>query len=110
MPRTSSGVNAKESERVFKITTNNKNPEFITVNLCGRFTGEYVPEVEKALSPTSVKPKKLALDLAKVTFVDRTAIAFLCVARSRNINILNARLYVGLWMDQEDCKGPLPAD
>jgi ABC-type transporter Mla MlaB component len=95
---------------VFKITTKNNNPEFITVNLCGRFTREYVPEVEKALSPTAAKPKKLAFDLAEVTLVDRAAIAFLCAARSRNIAIQNAPVYVGLWMEQEDCKGPLHSE
>jgi anti-anti-sigma regulatory factor len=95
---------------VLKITTNNENPEFIKVNLCGRFTGEYVPEVEKALSPTAAKSKKLALDLAEVTLVDRAAIIFLCAVRSRNITIQNAPLYVRLWMDQEDCKGPVHLD
>jgi anti-anti-sigma regulatory factor len=95
---------------VLKIKTDNENPEFITVNLCGRFTGEYVPEVEKALSPSATKPKKLALDLAQVTLVDRAAIVFLCAVRSRNIAIQNAPLYVGFWMEQEGCKGPLHLD
>ena len=95
---------------MFKITTNKENPEFITVKLCGRFTGEYVPEVGKALSPTVTKPQKLALDLAEVTLVDRAALMFLCAVRSRNIAIQNAPLYVRLWMDQEDCKLPLPGD
>jgi anti-anti-sigma regulatory factor len=95
---------------VLKITTNNENPEFITVNLCGRFTGEYVPEVEKALSPTTTKLKKPALDLAQVTLVDRAAIQFLCAARCKAIAIQNVPLYVRLWMDQEDCKGPLHLD
>ena len=95
---------------MFKITKKNDNPEFITVNLCGRFTGEYVPEVEKALSQTGTKPKKLTLDLAQVILVDRAAIAFLCAARSKNIAIQNVPLYVRLWMEQEDCKGPLHAD
>ena len=95
---------------MLKITTDDENPEFISVNLCGRFTGEYIPEVEKEMSQTSTRRKKLALDLAKVTFVDRAAIAFLCAARSKNIAIQNAPLYVGLWMDQEYCKGPLHSD
>jgi len=95
---------------VFKITTNNENPEFTTVNLCGRFTAEYVPEVEKVLSPTGTGRKKLTLDLAQVTLVDRAAITFLCAARSKNIAIHNVPVYVGLWMEQEDCKGPLQVD
>ena len=95
---------------MLKITTADENPEFTTVNLCGRFTGEYVPEVERELARTSTRQKKLALDLAEVTFVDRAAMTFLCAARSKNIAIQNALLYVGLWMDQEDCKGPLHSD
>ena len=92
---------------MLKITTENENPEFITVKLCGRFTAEYVPEVEKELSRPGTDLKKQVLDLAQVTFVDRAAIAFLCVARSKNIAIQNALSYVGLWMEQEACKGPL---
>jgi anti-anti-sigma regulatory factor len=95
---------------VLKITTDDESPGFTTVNLCGRFTGEYVPEVEKELSRTSTGQKKLALDLAEVTFVDRAAMTFLCAARSRNIAIDNAPAYVGLWMEQESCKGPLHSD
>ena len=95
---------------MLKITTNNENLEFITVNLCGRFTAEYVPEVEKALSRTGTRRKKLALDLAEVILVDRAAIMFLCAAHSKNIAILNAPLYVRLWMDHEDCQGSLHLD
>jgi ABC-type transporter Mla MlaB component len=95
---------------VFKITTTNENPESTTVNLCGRFTREYVPEVEKVLSPIRSRRKKLALDLAQVTLVDRAAITFLCAARSKNIAIHNVPVYVRLWMEQEDCKAPLQVD
>jgi anti-anti-sigma regulatory factor len=91
---------------VFKITTNNEDPESIKVNLCGRFTAEYVPEVEKVLSGTGTRLKKLTLDLSAVTLVDRTAIMFLCAARSKNIVIQNAPSYVGYWMEQEICKRP----
>ena len=95
---------------MLKITTNNENPEFTAVNLCGRFTREYIPEVEKVLSRTGTRRKKLALDLTEVTFVDRAAIVFLCSARSKNIAIQDVPLYVRLWMDQEDCKGPIHSE
>ena len=95
---------------MFKITTDNEDADLTTVNLCGRFTREYVPEVEKELLRIGAKPKALALDLAEVTLVDRAAIVFLCAARSRNIAIENIPLYVRLWMDQEDCKSPLHSD
>ncbi len=95
---------------MLKITTDSENPEFITVNLCGRLTGEYVSEVDKELSRACTGQTKRALDLSEVTFVDRAAIAFLCSARSRNIAIQNAPAYVGLWMEQEDRKGPCDSD
>ncbi|HEU5235669.1 MAG TPA: STAS domain-containing protein [Pyrinomonadaceae bacterium] len=94
---------------MLKITTDNKNPQLTTVHLCGRFTGEYVPEVEKELR-TSIGRKQLALDLAEVTFVDRAAMTFLCAARSRKLAIKNAPLYVGLWMEQENCQTPSHSD
>ncbi|HZE69686.1 MAG TPA: hypothetical protein VE135_09200 [Pyrinomonadaceae bacterium] len=95
---------------MLKITTDNGNPKCITVNLCGRFTAEYVPEVEKVLSRTGTRRKKLALDLTEVTFVDRAAMTFLCGARFRNIAIQNAPLYVELWMEQEERKDPPHSD
>ena len=95
---------------MLKITTDDENPEFTTVNLCGRFTGDYVPEVERELSQTSTRRKRMALDLAEVSFVDRAAMTFLCGARSKNIAIHNVPVYVGLWMEQENCKGPLQVD
>jgi len=95
---------------VLKITTDNGNPKCTSVNLCGRFTREYIPEVEKVLSRTGTRRKKLALDLAQVTHVGRSSIVFLCSARSKNIAIQKAPLYVRLWMDQEDCQGSLHVD
>jgi ABC-type transporter Mla MlaB component len=95
---------------VLKITTDNENPKCTSVNLCGRFTSEYIPEVEKVLSLAGTRRKKLALDLAAVTHVDRAALVFLCGVRSKNIAIQKAPLYVRLWMDQEDCQGPLPVN
>ena len=75
------------------------------VNLCGRFTSEYIPEVKKALSPNHHKAQRLALDLTNVTFVDRQAMEFLTAAQSRNIKIDNLPSYVTRWMQQEAANG-----
>ena len=37
---------------MLKITTDDENPESVTMKICGRFTAEYVPEVEKAFPAT----------------------------------------------------------
>jgi ABC-type transporter Mla MlaB component len=71
------------------------------VCLCGQFTGEYVPELQKALSPKNADADKIALDLANVTFVDREAMVFLCGAKSRNVAIQNIPSYVTRWIEQE---------
>jgi len=86
---------------VLKITTVRESPQSLRVHLCGQFTGEYVPELEKALSAETTDVGKLALDLSNVTFVDREAMVFLCGAKSRNVSIENIPSYVMRWIEQE---------
>ncbi len=86
---------------MLKITKQAENAQISRVSLHGHFTGEYVPEVEKALSENGCKKGKLALDLRNVTFVDRTAMEFLRRAKSRKIRIENIPAYVTRWIEQE---------
>jgi ABC-type transporter Mla MlaB component len=86
---------------MLKITTVRENPESLRVHLCGQFTGEYIPELEKVLSEQNQEIRKIALDLSGVTFVDREAMVFLCGAKSRNIPIENIPSYVTRWIEQE---------
>ena len=86
---------------MLKITTIRESPKSLKVCLCGQFTGEYVPELQKALSPDNANADKIALDLANVTFVDREAMVFLCGAKSRNVAIQNIPSYVTRWIEQE---------
>ena len=87
-----------------KITRDAENVGTLRVNLCGRFTSEYIPEVKKSLSPNRNKAQRLALDLTNVTFVDRQAMEFL-TAQSRSIRIDNLPSYVTRWMQQEAANG-----
>jgi anti-anti-sigma regulatory factor len=86
---------------MLKITKQPENAGIIKVSLHGHFTGEYVREVEKALSENGCKDAKLALDLRNVTFVDRTAMEFLRKAQSKKIRIENTPSYVTRWIEQE---------
>jgi len=86
---------------VLKITTIQESPQSLRVSLCGQFTGEYVPELQKALFPEGSEVTAIALDLANVTFVDRQAMVFLCGAKSRNVAIENIPSYVIRWIEQE---------
>ena len=94
-------VCAKVDKHMLKITKQSENAQISTVSLHGYFTGEYVPEVEKALSGNGRKGGKLALDLRNVTFVDRTAMEFLCRAKSKKISLENTPAYVARWIEQE---------
>jgi anti-anti-sigma regulatory factor len=85
-------------ETVLKITTSQKESRSLTVHLCGQLTGEYVPELEKALDPDAAS--KIALDMSNVTFVDRKAMEFLCGVKSR-VAIENIPAYVMRWIEQE---------
>ena len=86
---------------MLKITTIRENPKSLRVSLCGQFTGEYVPELQKRSAPENVETQEIALDLANVTFVDREAMVFLCGAKSRNVAIENIPSYVTRWIEQE---------
>jgi anti-anti-sigma regulatory factor len=83
---------------VLKITTSRIEAQALRVYLCGQLTGEYVPELEKALDPDAAP--EIALDMSNVTFVDRTAMEFLCGVKAR-ISIENIPSYVMRWIEQE---------
>lgn len=87
------------------ITTVRDNPESVTVQLYGQFTGDYVPEVEKALSGRGANNHRVTLDLANVTFVDRAGMMFLCGVKSGNVAVENTPSYVTRWIEQEGRRG-----
>jgi anti-anti-sigma regulatory factor len=86
---------------VLKITTIREGEKSLRVCLCGQFTGEYVPELQKSLFPENTDAENVALDLSNVTFVDREAMVFLCGAKSKNVAIQNIPSYVIRWIEQE---------
>jgi anti-anti-sigma regulatory factor len=89
---------------MLKITEHKENAKTIRIDLHGQFTGQYVPDVEKALSENGNKRAKVALDLSNVTFVDRAAMEFLCRAKVKKIRIENPPSYVTRWIEQETKK------
>ncbi len=87
---------------MLKLTKQTELAKLVRVNLHGAFTGDYVAEVEKALSENGRKKAKVALDLMNVTFVDREAMQFLRRAISRKkVAIENIPSYVTRWIEQE---------
>jgi ABC-type transporter Mla MlaB component len=87
---------------MLKITKQTESAKLLRLNLHGGFTGEYIPEVEKALSENGCQKGKVALDLMNVTFVDRAAMEFLGRAMtSKKIAIENIPSYVTRWIEQE---------
>ena len=87
------------------ITTVRDKPGSVTVHLHGQFTGEYVPEVEKALAGHGASDHQVTLDLADVTFVDRAAMMFLRGAESGSVAVENTPSYVARWIEQEGRRG-----
>ena len=95
-------VCAKVDKHMLKIVKQTESAKLVRVHLHGGFTGEYVPEVEKALSQNGFKKGGFTLDLTNVTFVDRQAMEFLHGAISRKkIAIENIPSYVKRWIEQE---------
>ena len=90
---------------MLKITRQAQNPEIDRVSLSGRFTSEYLWEVEKALGHNGKGSKKRALDLMNVTFVDRPAMEFLRAVQSLTIKLENLPSWVKRWIQQEAGNG-----
>jgi hypothetical protein len=86
---------------MLKITKDLEKSTRRRVSLYGRFTSEYIAEVEKALSKNGSKESKVTLDLCNVTFVDRLAMEFLSRLRSKRVMIENTPSYVMRWIEQE---------
>jgi len=86
---------------MLKIIKQSESARISRVSLHGQFTGEYVSEVEKSLSEDGCNAGELALDLRNVTFVDRSAMEFLCRAKAKKIRIENTPSYVARWIEQE---------
>ena len=89
---------------MLKITKQPENAKIITVitvSLHGQFTGDYIPEVEKALSEDGCTKGQVILDLRNVTFVDRAAMECLCRLDSKKIRLENTPSYVVRWIEQE---------
>ena len=78
------------------------------IELHGQFTGEYVAEVERALSGQGTNHRKMVLELENVTFVDREAMKFLWGAKSRDIAVENLPSYVKRWIEQVERRGAHP--
>jgi anti-anti-sigma regulatory factor len=82
---------------LLKITTT-QDETTVTLHLTGQLTGEYIAELEKALS--AGQSRKIAFDLSNVTFVDREAMMFMCGLKSR-VSFENIPSYVVRWIEQE---------
>ena len=93
---------------MLKITPDREDQK-LRVRLCGQFTKEYIPELERTLT-TGGADSSVAIDLSNVTFVDREAMVFLCSAKSRNIAIENCPSYVVRWIQQERLCGKSTED
>ena len=90
---------------MLKIISIQENPESLRMELYGEFTGESLPELEKALSGQRTDTRQITLDLSKVSFVDRAGMQYLCGAQSKRLALENLPSYVNRWMEQEGRNG-----
>jgi len=87
---------------MLKITKDLESSTRIRMRLYGRFTSEYITEVENALLPKNGgKKNRVTLDLSNVIFVDRQAMKFLSRVKSKRVTIENTPSYVMRWLEQE---------
>jgi anti-anti-sigma regulatory factor len=79
---------------VLRITSSTENSRPTTLKLEGRIAGDWVGELTRTVSMAIGTPFDLVLDLAGVTFVDRTGVAVLRDLQDRGIELVNCSEFV----------------
>jgi anti-anti-sigma regulatory factor len=85
-----------------KRSTNGK----IVFTLSGRIEIEDVAELRRLLD-LELSGRKLALDLADVTLLDREAVKFLARCEADSIELENCPPYIREWIQQEKARNSL---
>jgi ABC-type transporter Mla MlaB component len=77
-----------------RISVTGSNPEALTLLLEGQLIGEAVDELSSSCEKALVNGRRLILDLAGVSFIDRKGVALFHRLATRKISIVNCSGFV----------------
>lgn len=77
-----------------RITVTDSSPDALTLLLEGQLIGESVDEFDLSCEQALVDGRRLTLDLAGVSFIDRKGVAFFHRLATRNVSIVNCSGFV----------------
>jgi len=79
---------------MLKIEVTERQPERVTVRLEGRLVGAWVDEVRRACQPFLETGAEIAVDFARVSFVDREGVALCRQLRRGRASLRNCSPFV----------------
>ncbi len=77
-----------------RITVTDSSPDATTLLLEGQLIGDAVDELNSSCEQAFVNGRRLILDVAGVSFIDRKGVAFLHQLATRNVSIVNCSGFV----------------
>jgi anti-anti-sigma factor len=79
---------------LLRITCTAPSGETGTVRVEGRITGEYVPELSRAVTQALSGAPRVVLDMADVTFIDQAGVALLRRLRRQGVELVECSSFI----------------
>ncbi len=79
---------------MLKISQSRPDQQTTTLRLEGRVVGPWVSELQQICAPLVTGGKKLALDLAEVSFMDQNGVALFWSLKTHGVALLNPTPFV----------------
>ena len=85
---------------MLKITTTVAEDGRLTIAISGWVTKEGCTVIDQILKDAQDQPREIAIDLARVTLLERPAVEYLAQLQSRKIVLVNVPSYVNRWIEE----------
>lgn len=79
---------------MLKITEKEKTRSSITLNLEGRIAEDLIEAVKEVCEPILLSGLRLQIDMADVSFVDRSGVSYFLGLQNRKVNLINCSLFL----------------
>lgn len=86
---------------MLKISTSESSRAMETLRLEGHLGGPWVDELRRCCERVISKGKRLTLDLADVSFIDRDGVAFIRGLTSANAEVRNCSPFVAMQLEED---------
>ncbi|HVV43969.1 MAG TPA: hypothetical protein VHC72_02160 [Bryobacteraceae bacterium] len=84
---------------MLKITTTAGEDGTLTIGISGRLTAAGCDSIDQMWKDARDRRQEVAIDLKRVTLLDRASVEYLARIRSRGVALVNVPSYVSRWIE-----------